>query len=122
MSLAIPNFFDSDKLEKAYLSGWKDAVDIDELCFLAVHSTVLTRIKSREQDLATTLYRVVREGLRPAHITLEKESPETNDDLEGVKDIARWAIWLISSAGSLGLVHQIIPVTVTGALLFSFKV
>lgn len=117
-----PEFFDGDLLERAYLRGWEERVDIDELWFLATHSTVLARLKKREQDLALTLLRLLREGRSTAHLTVQQAPRGEQRDLLTLAQAGRWLVWIVAGAAAVGLVPPVVPWAVTGPLILSFRI
>ena len=117
-----PDFFDPDRLEREYQRGWNERADIDELWFLATHSTVLSRLKKREQDLALRLYRLLRKGLSTSHLTIQPPTRTDQEDLQTLADVGRWLVWIVGGAAAAGLIPPLVPWVVAGPLILSFKI
>lgn len=113
--------FDSAQLENRYSTGWRGRVDIDELWFLATHSTLLSRLRSRERDLAHLLGRLIRRGLTAAHVTLQGVNPGRDDQQRVLARTGKWIIWMFTGAAILGIVSPVLPWTAQGVYLLSFE-
>ncbi len=117
-----PDFFDGDLVERAYRRGWEERADIDELWFLATHSTVVARLKKREQDLALTLLHLLREGLSTAHLTVQQAPRGEQEELQTLAQAGRWLVWIVAGAAAAGLVPPVVPWAATGPLILSFRI
>lgn len=116
---------DAEKAKVSYLSGWKNSVNIEELWFLASHSSVLSRIKRREAELVLALTSLRTRQCRATHITIEQIPRETRSIIRNLSSLGTWLIWFLSEPAFANLLPQSLSLPfwlASSPILVSFRI